>query len=36
MASVCATHVGENVAFLRDLVEFTSETKTPATNLSLD
>ena len=29
-------YVGGNVAFLRDLVEFTSETKTPAAILSLD
>ena len=29
-------YIGENVAFLRDLVEFTSETKTPAAILSLD
>ena len=29
-------YVGENVAFLRDLVEFTFETKTPAAILSLD
>ena len=29
-------HIGENVAFLKDLVEFTSETKTPAAILSLD
>ena len=33
---VLGRYVGENVAFLRDLVEFTSETKTPAAILSLD
>ena len=33
---ICGCYIGENVAFLRDLVEFTSETKTPAAILPLD
>ena len=36
ICGVRGRYIGENVAFLRNLVEFTSETKTPATILSLD
>ena len=33
---VCGCFIGDSVAFLRDLVDFTSETNTPAAILSLD